>query len=55
MAFLAAQFGEDIHKRLLLDTSATFDAAFEKETKPYSVPELFQKFQTWLAKTASAR
>jgi len=54
MAFLAAQFGEDIHRKLLLDTSTTFDAAFEKETKPYSISELFGKFQTWLAKTASA-
>jgi hypothetical protein len=54
MAFLAAQFGEDIHRRLLLDTSASFDAAFEKLTKPYSPSELFEKFQAWLAKTASA-
>lgn len=55
MAFLAAQFGEDIHRRLRLDTSASFDEAFKKQTAPYSIAELFGKFQIWLAKTASAR
>jgi hypothetical protein len=52
MAFLAAEFGEDIHKRLLQDTASTFDAAFERQTKPYRAPELLDKFRTWLSSTA---
>lgn len=48
MAFLAAQFGEDVHARLLRDSSSTFAAALTSVTKPYSRPELFAKFEEWL-------
>ena len=54
-AFLAANFGEDIHARLLRDTSTTFDEAFENQTKPYHLPELFEEFRSWLARTATPR
>jgi hypothetical protein len=54
MAFLAAQFGEDIHSRLLRDSAATFDAALANQTKPYQLPELFEKFKLWLANTKVA-
>jgi hypothetical protein len=55
MAFLAAQFGEDIHARLLRDSASTFDAALENQTKPDDLSELFGKFQAWLASTATAQ
>ena len=48
-AFLAAKFGEDIHARLLRDDSTTFDEAFDNQTKPYHLPELFKEFRSWLA------
>lgn len=48
MAFLAAQFGEDIHARLLRNTASTFAAALADETKPYSLPVLFARFRKWL-------
>jgi hypothetical protein len=48
MAFLAAQFGEDIHARLLRNGASTFEAALADETKPYPVQELFDRFRTWL-------
>lgn len=49
VAFLAEQFGEDIHARLLRDQSPTFDAALEKQTKSDSLRDLYAKFQAWLA------
>jgi hypothetical protein len=49
MAFLASQFGEDIHSRLLRDPAPAFDAALANQTKPYQLPELFAKFRVWLA------
>ncbi len=52
MAFLAANFGEDIHARLLRDTAIYFDAAFGNQTKPYNLAQLFEKFRAWLATTA---
>ena len=48
MAFLAAEFGEDIHARLLRNPAQTFEAALASETKPYSLPELFDRFRKWL-------
>ena len=51
VAFLAAQFGEDIHARLLWNPASTFDAALADETKQYSLPELFDRFQKWLNAT----
>jgi len=55
MAFLAAQFGEDIHARLLRDTASSFDAAFANQTQPYALRELFAKFQTWLSGSAAVK
>jgi hypothetical protein len=55
MAFLAAQFGEDIHAKLLRDPVSTFEAALENQTKPYRLTELFDKFRAWLAVTATAQ
>ena len=55
MAFLARQFGENIHSRLLRDTAPTFDAALANQTKPYQLPELFAKFRAWLAHPAVAQ
>jgi hypothetical protein len=49
ICFLAAQFGENIHARLLRDDSPTFIAALENQTKLGSRQELFAKFQAWLA------
>ena len=48
MAFLAAEFGEDIHARLLRNPASTFEAALASETKPYSLVELFERFRKWL-------
>jgi hypothetical protein len=55
VAFLAAQFGEDIHARLLRNPAATFEAALADETKPYSLQELFDRFRTWLDGTQTLR
>ena len=52
MAFLAERFGEDVHKRILQDSSPTFDGAILKETG-HSLPELFDMFQSWLDRTAA--
>ena len=49
MTFLAKQYGEDIHARLLRDESPTFEAALESQTKPDSLRDLYAKFQAWLA------
>jgi len=48
MAFLAENFGEDIHARILRSSSPTFESALAGETKPYSLTELFSIFQKWL-------
>ena len=45
MRFLAAEFGEGIHARLLRSPAKTFDEALANETKPYSLPQLFARFQ----------
>ena len=47
VAFLAAQFGEDIHARLLRNTASTFETALASETLPYDIPELFKLFRNW--------
>jgi len=52
MTFLAAQFGEGIHARLLQDAAPTFEGALENQTKPYRLPELFDRFQAWLSTKA---
>ena len=48
MRFLAEEFGEGIHARLLRSPAKTFDEALANETKPYSLPQLFARFQKWL-------
>jgi hypothetical protein len=53
VAFLAVQFGEGVHARLLQDTASTFDEALENQTRPYRLNELFEKFRAWLAETAT--
>jgi hypothetical protein len=48
MAFLAAEFGEGIHERLLRSGASTFDEALASETKPYSQIELLSRFRQWV-------
>ena len=48
MAFLAAEFGEDIHARLLRNPASTFEAALASETQKYSLTQLFDRFRNWL-------
>jgi hypothetical protein len=48
MAFLAAEFGEDIHARLLRNSEKTFEAAWASETQRYSSTQLFDRFRHWL-------
>jgi hypothetical protein len=45
MTFLAAEFGEAIHARLLRSSAGTFDAALANETKPYLLIDLFERFK----------
>lgn len=47
VAFLAAQFGEDVHARLLRNPAATFNEALLAETKPYDLGQLFARFRDW--------
>jgi len=49
VAFLAAEFGEGIHERLLRSGASTFDEALANETKPYPQIELLSRFRRWLA------
>jgi hypothetical protein len=48
MAFLAVEFGEDVHRRLLQSPADTFEAALANETKPYSSQLLLERFRKWL-------
>jgi len=48
MAFLAWQFGENVHARILRDPSTTFLEALTAQTEPYSRPQLFERLQQWL-------
>lgn len=49
MAFLAAEFGEGIHERLLRSGASTFDEALASETQPHPLGELLTRFRRWLA------
>jgi hypothetical protein len=49
MKFLADEFGEDVHARILRSTAPTFVGALTEATKPYSRAELFARLQAWLA------
>jgi hypothetical protein len=51
MAFLAAEFGEHVHERILRNEARTFDEALTSETRPYSRADLFTRFRTWVADT----
>jgi hypothetical protein len=51
MAFLAAEFGEGIHERILRNGATTFDEALASETKPRSQAELLSSFRTWVAES----
>jgi hypothetical protein len=48
MAFLAAEFGEAVHERLLRNGAATFDEALASETRPRSPAELLGRFRAWV-------
>jgi hypothetical protein len=48
MAFLAAEFGEGIHERILRNGAKTFDEAFANEIRPRSPAELLDRFRTWV-------
>jgi hypothetical protein len=48
MAFLAAEFGEGIHVRLLRHSASTFEAALASETQPYTLQQLVDRFRAWL-------
>jgi hypothetical protein len=48
MAFLASEFGEDIHARLLRNPANTFEAAWATETQRYQPAQLFDRFRRWL-------
>jgi len=54
MTFLATQFGEDVHARLLRDPAPTFEAALANQTKPYELPLLYDRFRAWLAAPEAA-
>jgi len=49
MAFLAAQFGEAVHLRLLQSSAPTFFAALSEVTRPYTREQLFERLQAFLA------
>jgi hypothetical protein len=55
VTFLAAQFGEGIHSKLLRSPLPTFASALSEETKPYSRDELLAKFRSWLQSGAPMR
>jgi hypothetical protein len=44
MAFLASEFDEGIHARLLRSSASTFEAALASETQPFSPEQLFDRF-----------
>ena len=48
MTFLAAEFGEDVHRRLLQSGATTFAAALTEVTKPFTRAHLFERLQQWL-------
>ena len=49
VAFLAAQYGEDIHARLLRNAAATFDEALVQEIRPDSLTQMFDRFRDWVS------
>ena len=55
MDFLAVQFGEGVHARLLRSSEPTFEAALTEVTAPYTRSQLFARFQEWLERGAPSR
>jgi hypothetical protein len=51
MAFLAEEFGEGVHERILRSGAPTFEEALTSETKPRSQSELLDRFRGWVAET----
>jgi len=51
LAFLAAEFGEGIHERMLRSGASTFDEALANETRPHSQAELLNRFRKWVTDT----
>ena len=47
LAYLAEQFGEDVHARIVRSNSESFTQAFAEETRPYTLKELFDRFTVW--------
>ena len=47
MAFLATEFGEGVHERILRSPARTFDEALASETRP-SLAELLGRFRGWV-------
>jgi len=55
LAFLAVEFGESVHARLLESAAPTFFDALTAETKPLTREQLFARFQRWLERGAPAK
>ena len=51
MAFLAAEYGEGIHERILRSPARTFDDALMGETESPSQAELLSRFRAWVVAT----
>jgi hypothetical protein len=51
MAFLAADFGEGIHERILRNGGRTFEEALASETSQRSQTEWLSRFRRWIADT----
>lgn len=54
MAFLAAEFGEAVHERLLRNEAGTFDDALASETRR-SQSELLSRFRGWITQQGASR
>ena len=48
MAFLATEFGEGIHERILRNPARTPDESLASETRPRSLAELLEGFRVWV-------
>ena len=51
MAFLAEEFGESVHERILRNGAPTFEEALTSETKPRSQSALLDRFRGRVAET----
>jgi len=51
MAFLAADFGEAVHERILRNGARTFEEALASETTQRSQTEWLSRFRQWIADT----